>query len=641
VAAETIPGKSIPAKHRQLHNLLRTRVYLRPYVPHMVWMLISAAGATGASIVVPLVVQKVVDGPVRHGHPGALIALGGLALLLGLLEALLIFIRRWTQTVCALGMETKQRNDLYRHLQRLPVAFHDHWQSGQLLSRAISDLSVIRRFMSFGLIFLIVNIGTYVTVVFLLFHLYWPLAVVVTAGSIPLFMISRQFTRLYFAAARRMQDQQGDLATLAEESAQGVRTVKAYGRRREVAAKYAAAAKLVHDTGVRKAIMVARTWAGFDLVPNVTLAIVLVGGAYAVARDEMTIGGLVAFVTLELMLIWPVDALGWIISNLQESMTAADRIYEVLDSDVTIRDRPGAVPLDGQRVAGRLRFDSVQFAFPDATEPVLRGVDLDIRAGETVALVGVTGSGKSALISLVPRLYDVTAGRITVDDHDIRDLPLDNLRSLIGVAFEEPTLFSMSVRENLTLGRPDATDEQVAEAIDIAQADFVYELPWGLDTRVGEQGLSLSGGQRQRLALARAVLGRPRLLVLDDPLSALDVHTEALVEEALARVLAGSTALIVVHRPSTVALADRVALLEDGVITHVGTHSELLATVPAYRAVLSAEAERDDGRHPDAAAHGRFHRSTNTSTSAASAAAARTTPDPTDQLEVSDAVHVH
>jgi ATP-binding cassette, subfamily B, bacterial len=621
----------------------------------MIWMLVAAAGATGASIVVPLVVQNVVDGPVRHHRPGALLTLGALALILGLIEALLIFIRRWTQTVCALGMETKQRNDLYRHLQRLPVAFHDRWQSGQLLSRAISDLSVIRRFMSFGLIFLIVNIGTYVTVVILLFHLYWPLAIFVTAGSVPLFWISRDFTKRYFAAARLMQDQQGDLATIAEESAQGVRTVKAYGRRREVATKYGAAAKLVHDTGVRKAIMVAQTWSRFDVVPNVTLAIVLVGGAYAVSKNEMTIGGLVAFVTLELMLIWPVDALGWIISNLQEAMTAADRIYEVFDSEVTITDRPDAVALEADAVSGDVRFENVQFTFPDATEPVLRGIDLDIRPGETMALVGVTGSGKSALISLVPRLYDVTAGRITIDGHDIRDLPLDNLRDLIGVAFEEPTLFSMSVRENLTLGRPDATDEQVAEAIDVAQAGFVYELPWGLNTRVGEQGLSLSGGQRQRLALARAVLGRPRVLVLDDPLSALDVHTEALVEEALARVLARSTALIVVHRPSTVALADRVALLQGGVITHVGTHSGLLATVPAYRAVLSAEAEHDDRPTLDDAGDlaRRAARNTRTGTGTDDPhvggdrrgpkrhATTHAATDPTADLDVTDALHVH
>jgi ATP-binding cassette subfamily B protein len=540
---------------------------------------------------------------VRHHQTGGLFELGGLALVLGLLEAALIFIRRWTQSTSALGMEAQQRNDLYAHLQRLPVAFHDRWQSGQLLSRATSDLSTIRRFMSFGLIFLIVNVCTYVTVIFLLFQLYWPLAILVTAGSVPLFYFSRSFTRHYITAARQMQDQQGDLATLVEESAQGLRTIKAFGRRHQVSGQFETSAQRVHDTGVSKARLLARTWSRFDLVPNIQLAVVLVGGAYAVSSGAMTIGGLVAFVTLELMLIWPVDALGWIIANLQESMTAADRIYEVLDSDVTIKDRPDAITLAKDEVRGAVRFEGVHFEFPDVAEldeetpvhdhglDILAGIELDIRPGETLALVGATGSGKSALIALVPRLYDVTAGRVTIDGHDIRDLTLDNLRDLIGVAFEEPTLFSMSVRENLTLGRPDATDAEVAEAIDVAQAGFVYELPWGLDTRVGEQGLSLSGGQRQRLALARAVLGRPRVLVLDDPLSALDVHTEALVEEALKSVLRGSTALIVVHRPSTVALADRVALLQHGVITHVGTHSELLATVPEYRSLLSAESD--------------------------------------------------
>lgn len=559
-------------------------------------MLLAAAGATGASIVVPLVVQGVVDGPVRHKEIAGLLELGGLALLLGLLEALLIFIRRWTQSVSALGMEATQRNVLYAHLQRLPVAFHDQWQSGQLLSRATSDLGTIRRFMSFGVIYLIVNIGTYITVIALLFSIYWPLAIVVTVGSVPLFMVSRYFTKHYFRASRMLQDQEGDLATLVEESAQGLRTVKAYGRRWEVQRQFAGAAQRMHDTAVGMARLQAGTWALFDLVPNVTLAIIMVGGAYAVATGGMTIGGLVAFITLELMLIWPVDSLGWIISNGQQAMTAADRIYEVLDSPVTIADRPDAITLDPASVAGDVRFEGVVFTFPDAQRPVLRGIDLHLRPGETIALVGATGTGKSALISLLPRLHDVSSGRVSIDGHDVRDLALDNLRDLVGVAFEEPTLFSMSVRENLTLGRPESTDEQLREAIDVAQAGFVYDLPWGLETRVGEQGLSLSGGQRQRLALARAVLGKPRVLVLDDPLSALDVHTEALVEEALARVLAGTTALVVVHRPSTVALADRVALLQDGVITHLGTHSELLATVPAYRAVLSAEAEQDGSR---------------------------------------------
>jgi ATP-binding cassette subfamily B protein len=598
------------------------RVYLRPYIRHMVWMLLAAGGATAASLVIPLLVRNVVDGPVRHHDTAGLFELGGLALGLGLFESILIFIRRWTQSVSALGMEAAQRNDLYAHLQRLPIAFHDQWQSGQLLSRATSDLGTIRRFMSFGLIFLVINVCTYTTVIVLLFRLYWPLATLVTLCSIPLFFFSQSFTKQYFAASRLMQDQEGDLATLAEESAQGLRTVKAYGRRWEVQKQFAGGAKLLHDTAVNKARLLARTWARFDLVPNFTLASVLVGGAYAVASGGMTVGGLVAFVSLELMLIGPIDMLGWIIANLQESMTAADRIYEVLDSEVSIADRPDAITIDPATVTGDVRFTDVVFSFPDASEPVLDGINLTIRPGETMALVGVTGSGKSALIGLVPRMYDVTGGHITIDGHDIRDLRLDNLRDLIGVAFEEPTLFSMSVRENLTLGHPDATDDQVREALTIAQAEFVYDLPWGLETRVGEQGLSLSGGQRQRLALARAVLGRPRVLVLDDPLSALDVHTEALVEEALERVLVGSTALIVVHRPSTVALADRVALLQNGRITHVGTHSELLATVPAYRAVLSAEADRDD-EHALRAVH----------------ATAITTES--DNFEVRDSVHVN
>ncbi|HET8658287.1 MAG TPA: ABC transporter ATP-binding protein, partial [Micromonosporaceae bacterium] len=308
---------------------------------------------------------------------------------------------------------------------------------------------------------------------------------------------------------------------------------------------------------------------------------------------DLTLGGLVAFVSLQLMLIWPIDSLGWIIANGQEAMTAADRIYEVFDTEPSIADRPGAVRVAPREVIGQVRFEGVAFTYPDTAAPVLRHIDLDVRPGETVAIVGVTGSGKTTLVSLVPRLYDVTAGRITIDGRDVRDIQLDSLRQVVGVAFEEPTLFSMSVRENLTLGRADASDEEIAEALAVAQAEFVYDLPWGLDTRVGEQGLSLSGGQRQRLALARAVLGRPKVLVLDDPLSSLDVHTEALVEEALSRVLHGTTALLVVHRPSTVALADRVALLQDGEIVAVGTHSELLATVPAYRAALSQEAEAE------------------------------------------------
>jgi len=580
-------------RSRQLRNLWRIRGYVRPYAWQYVFMILTGCVGTAVAIAIPLLAQRVVaDLESRHDARN-LLELGALALAFGLVEAVLIFYRRWVQSSTALGMETTIRNDLYAHLQRLPVEFHDRWQSGQLLSRATSDLAVIRRFLSFGLIFLVINVATAVTVIALLLRLYWPLGLVVTVGAVPLFVFSMQFTSRYNAASRKMQDEQGDVATLVEETAGGIRVIKAFGRRDHMADQFDGYARRLHDTAVGKVRMVAATWAKFDAVPNVTLGIILVSGAVAVAAGRIRIDELVAFVLLELMLIWPIDALGWIIANAQEAMTAADRVYEVLDTPPSIVDRPGAATLVRQEVRGAVRFEGVQFTYPGAMGPILRGVDLAVRPGETLAIVGATGCGKTTLVSLVPRLIDVTAGRITLDGSDIRDVTLDSLRSVVGVAFEEATLFSMSVRENLTLGRPGATDDEIAEALSVAQAEFVQGLPWGLSTRVGEQGLSLSGGQRQRLALARAVLGKPRLLVLDDPLSALDVHTEALVEEALARVLRGTTAIIVVHRPSTVALADRVALLADGVIAAVGTHSELLATVPAYRDVLSAEVDKE------------------------------------------------
>ncbi|MGH3662813.1 MAG: ABC transporter ATP-binding protein [Micromonosporaceae bacterium] len=555
----------------------------------MVVMTTATMLAMGASIAIPLVIQRVVDGPVRHGDSGALPLLGLLALGFGVAEAGMHFLRRWVQSEAALGMEASMRSSLYAHLQRLSVAFHGQWQSGQLLSRATTDLGVIRRFLSFGMPFLLVSAATYVTVIGLLINLHAPLGLLVAGSAIPLFLAAKHFGHQYLAMSRRQQDQQGDVATEVEETAHGMRTIKAFGRRREVFRRFDTSAVRLHDTMVGKARLVARFWALLELVPQVTLGVVLVVGAMAVNSGHMTLGGLVAFASLLLMLSWPIEAMGWIMANAQEAMTAADRLYEVLDTEPTIVDSPNATPLDRAEVRGRLTFEGVGFSYPGAELPVLRGVDLQVEPGETLALVGVTGSGKTTLACLAPRLYDPTRGRVLLDGRDIRDITLDSLRQAVATAFEEPTLFSMSVRENLTLGRPDASEEDIVEALRVAQAEFAHHLPWGLDTRIGEQGMSLSGGQRQRLALARAVIVKPKVLILDDPLSALDVNTEAQVEEALRRVLDGATALVIAHRPSTVALADRVALLDHGQIAAVGTHSELLATTPAYRTVLASE----------------------------------------------------
>jgi ATP-binding cassette subfamily B protein len=293
--------------------------------------------------------------------------------------------------------------------------------------------------------------------------------------------------------------------------------------------------------------------------------------------------------------VWPIASLGFLLSMTQEAMTAANRIAEIFDAPREITDGPRTHPPRG----GRLELEDVGFRFPDSDTFALRHVSVTVEPGETLALVGATGSGKSVLAGLLPRLYDVTEGAIRIDGTDIRELSLDALRTTVATAFEDPTLFSMSVAENLRLGRPDASDDELRSAVEIAAAQFVYDLPYGLQTRIGEQGMSLSGGQRQRLSLARAILAAPRVLVLDDTLSALDVHTEATVTEALSRVLAGVTAVVVAHRASTVLLADKVALLDTvdgaGTITHIGTHAELLASVPRYRFLLAADDELDDG----------------------------------------------
>lgn len=571
-----------------VRSIWRLRGYLRPHAVRVLTMLITSLAVVGTSIGIPLVTKAVIDGPITDGDLSAVWPLGALAFGLGIVEAFLIWLRRWVQSTAVLAMEQEMRRDLYRRLQELPMSFHSRWPAGQLLSRAIQDLSAIRRFMGFGLIFLVVNIVQVVTVCVVLLAMYWPLGLVVAATAVPIIWLCMSFERRYVVMSRRVQDQQGDLATRAEEGAIGIRVIKAFGRSEHVAAQYEAGARELHRLSMDKVRLSSRFWTFLEVIPNLAVCLVLLLGAIGVGRGQLSVGELVAFLTLLLTLVWPVSALGVILAMGQEAMSAAARILEVLDTEPAIvgGDRVIAEP------RGHLRFEHVDFAFPDAPhELVLRDVDLDVRPGETIALVGATGSGKTALTSLVPRLEDVTAGRVTLDGVDVRDLELDHLRALVATAFEDPTLFSMSARENLTLGRSDATDAEVEQALDVAQAGFVRDLPWGLETRIGEQGMALSGGQRQRLALARAVVARPRVLVLDDTLSALDVHTEKLVEDALRSVLASTTGLVVAHRASTVLLADRVALLQDGTITHVGDHRELLATVPAYRELLSADAE--------------------------------------------------
>ncbi len=615
--------KRAHARVRPVGALWRLRGYLKPFRTQMIVMFAAAVGAVAADIGIPLLIEAVIDGPIAHGTKSLLIPLALAAVGLGAAEALLNMIRRWIQSTVVADIEKSIRDDLYAHLQRLQASFHDRWQSGQLLSRATTDLSSIRRFAGFGLIFMVTNTLGFVAVIALLIHLNWWLGLITAVVFAPVLPVCLRFEKRYKVLSRRVQDQEGDLATLVEEAATGIRVLKALGRGPQAAVRHRAKAAEVYGNQVEKAGLLGSFWSLLDLIPNAVIGIIVVLGVFAVSRHSLTLGGLVAFITLALQLVWPVEALGYIIASGQEAATAAQRVLEIFDTAPEITDKdqnsaeravvlapssqapypgvPGprwpdgvqAAPRGQGRSRGHLVFDHVAFSYPGAAEPVLRDVVLDLAPGKTVVLTGATGSGKSTLLQLVPRLAEASSGAVRLDGTDVRDLPLEQLRTAVGCAFEDATLFSASVRENVAFGAPDAGEDAVEAALTAAQARFAFDLPWGLDTRIGEQGMALSGGQRQRIALARAILAGPDVLILDDPLSALDVHTEERVTRALHEILAGSTALVVAHRPSTVALADTVALLSGGVIAASGSHRELLASNPEYAALMDTEDLRE------------------------------------------------
>ncbi|WP_229379089.1 ABC transporter ATP-binding protein [Streptomyces sp. VRA16 Mangrove soil] len=584
-----------PVRHSAVRTLVRLWPYVRPVRARWAGAAVVAVLASCLALVFPLVLKWIVDGPVTDQDPSGVWLGAGVLLALGVAEALLFGLRRWLVARPLAGVEAAMRGDLYRHLQRMPVAFHDKWASGQLLSRATTDLMVVRMFLAFPLTFLIVNAVTIVAGLAVLVVQDWGLGLVLLAPAVPLMAVCYRFEHGYAEASRRAQDQVGDLTTVVEESVLGIRIIKGFGRHRSQARAFRELSQTVRGTELTKARLLAGILGVITLLPELALGTALVLGTVQVADGDLSAGTLVAFLSTALALRWPIESIGFLLAMSQEAATATRRFFEVMDeAEEDPRVREDAA--DGRAAESGLRFEGVAFRYPDAAPdsvPTLARIDLHIRSGETMALVGATGSGKTTLTALVPRLYDVTAGRITLDGRDVTAMPREELRTLVSMAFEEPTLFSASVAENVLMGAPDASEQDVERALGVAQADFVRRLPDGVGTEVGEQGLSLSGGQRQRLALARTVVGGPRFLVLDDPLSALDVHTEAAVEAALRRVLAGSTALVVAHRPSTVLLADRVALLSQGRITAVGTHQELLRSSAEYRYLMSGDESVD------------------------------------------------
>lgn len=610
VPLQTPPAPDAAAQAPRLSTvraLWRLREYAGPAMPAFAGSMAAALVAQLIALAIPQVLQQIVDGPLALGEASAVVPLAVLVFVLGAAEAILYAIRRWLVVGPGTRVEARMRNALYAKLQDLPVSFHDRWPSGQLLSRAVSDLGLIRRWLSFGLVLTGANLVIIVVGVGILMSMNWFLGLIFLVCSLPLWWAGWRFEGRYSEMSRLSQDQAGDLATAVEESVHGIRVLKAFGRGKHALSTFRAQAESLRSTEIEKARLDASIWVWIMVVPAVALSLCLVVGVWLAAQGQLTLGELLAFFATATVLAWPIESIGFMLAFALDARTATDRFFDILDSENTIVDP--AEPRTVERARGELAFTDVHFRYQDSPArfgDLLDGVDLVLQPGETMALVGLTGCGKTTMTALTTRLYDVTGGSVTLDGVDVRAFSRDELRTHIAMAFEDATLFSASVRDNVLLGRPELSgDDPVVlaeaervldEALRIAQASFVYDLPEGVDTKVGEEGMSLSGGQRQRLALARAVAAKPAVLVLDDPLSALDVATEARVEAELRSVLASTTALIVAHRPSTVMLADRVALLENGRVTAVGTHSELLRESEHYRFVITS-LEDDERRN--------------------------------------------
>lgn len=539
---------------------------------------------TVAKVAVPSLTGRAIDAGIIRGNSQALLQWSLIIVGVGAVVGVSTGLRRYRAFAVAYEAETDLRHRLFAHLQRLHFAFHDQAQTGALMARAASDLQQINQL--FVLIPIsIANALTVVGVSVLLVMINARLAFLALVLLPLLNVVAKRFSARLHPAAMGLQAELSSLSGAVEETLSGMRVVKGFGAEGVFADRMRARSDDVYDQAVDVAMIRARYLPLLDFLPALSTVAVIWYGGHQVLAGHLRTGELVAFYAYVLMLITPLRMTGNVVAQAQRAVAAAERIDEILTTDPLVVDHPRAVPLPEGR--GDLRFEGVAFAYDDGTE-VLDGLDLQLRPGEAVALVGATGSGKSTVAKLVPRFYDVSAGRVVLDGVDIRELELAQLRRAIGIVFEDTFLFSDTIRANIAFADPRAEDGVVERAARLAGAhDFIVALPDGYATHIGERGFSLSGGQRQRLALARAILADPRVLILDDATSSVDPTKEHEIRGALLEVMKGRTTIVIAHRPATIALADRVVLLAGGRVVADGTHDQLLATCAPYREVLA------------------------------------------------------
>ncbi|MEI6447628.1 MAG: ABC transporter ATP-binding protein [Actinomycetes bacterium] len=559
--------------------------FLKPYKPSVVGSLLLALAAMGMTVAIPLLTGQAVNA-INAKDGGRSLRLLALAVLgAGVVRLVLTVGRRLIAGRVSLAIEFDLRSAMYSQLQRLELGFFEGQQTGQLMSRATVDLQAVRFFLGYGLIFMIQSALTILLSAIAMFFLNPKLAALALAPVPLVVWTSRAYGRRSRPALQEVQQRIAELTAEVEENISGVRVVKAFAAEERQRERFEHSVTRVFDQSMTSTRLQAIFNPLIGFLPNLGLAAILLLGGRDVINGDLTIGAFAAFYTYLLMLIGPMRTLGMMLGSAQRATASGARIFEILDREPALVSPAGAPgPPEGR---GRIQFDSVSVRYEGTTRPALDSVSLEIPEGRTVALVGPSGSGKSTLASLVPRLYDPTSGSVLLDGADVRSLDLGPLRGCVSIVGDDPFLFSATVHDNIAYGRPEATRAEVELAATRAQASgFIEKLPEGYDTRVGERGLTLSGGQRQRIAIARAIVTDPRVLILDDATSSVDASTEREIKEALREVMKDRTTIVIAHRLSTIALADEIAVLEDGRLVDHGTHDELLSRSALYSRIV-------------------------------------------------------